>query len=270
VRRRELVFADAMVGLGLAPVLEPALGGNKPDLSVRLSDETIFAEVVTPDRSDAISEAYEQISGLAGLLMNACPSLSVELLLSPTASLGSLSDIAARVAAAPIADLVQELPGLGLLLKNPAPPTPIVEPSIRHAKPGPVIGTAKGGVTGGIVTLAAVRLPIDDKRAQRVLAAELHHFQRDQVNLLVMDVTLVIDGSVGWTDLIRRCFQPTRNLRIGAVILFEGSTVGSKAANWERWTVLRNPHAYRTPPNSLLDQIASLDSGPYDPSVRTK
>jgi hypothetical protein len=260
----ELIFADALLGLGIVPVLEPALGNNKLDVGIPYEGETIYAEVVTPGRGDAISEAQEQISGISRALVPRCVGLSVELLLTPSAALGSIAAIAAAVESAPVAESIQELPGIGQLLKRPAPATPTFSPSIPYPERRPVLGAMGAEIQSGVPTaIAAVRLPIDDERAQRVLAGELHHFQAEQTNLLVMDVTQVVGGSGSWRDLILRCFQPTRNRRIGAVILFEGSSVGPKVARWERWLVLRNPHALRKPPESLLNQIERLDSGRY-------
>jgi hypothetical protein len=264
----ELIFADALVGLDILPHLEPAVGKNKVDVGIPYAGETVFAEVVTPGRSDAIREAQEQINNISRELLSRSAGFNVELLLTPTAALGSIADIAAAVGAAPVSEAVQELPGIGRLLKGPAPATPVFQPSIPCTDPGPVLGTGGAEVQStGVVAMAAVRLPIGDQRAQRVLAAELHHLQPEQTNLLRMDVTQVIGGSGGWRDLILRCFQPGRNRRIGAVILFEGSSVGTKVERWERWLVLRNPHAYRKPPEDLLEQIEKLDYGRYPPTT---
>lgn len=259
----ELVFADALLGLGTIPVLEPTLGTHKLDLGIPYQGQTIFTEVVTPGRSDAISEAQDQISSISRALLPRCVGFSVELLLAPN-SVASISDIAAAVEAAPVAELIQDLQGIGQLLKRPAPATPMFQPSIPYSERRPVLGTAGAEIQSGVlIAMAAIRLPIGDERAQRVLAGELHHFQPEQMNLLMMDVTQVIGGSGSWRDLILRCFQPGRNRRIGAVILFEGSSVGPKMERWERWLVLRNPHAFRQPPESLLQQIEHLDSGGY-------
>jgi len=259
----ELHFAASLHQLGIVPELEPALAGKRPDLRFPFAGQTIFAEVISPDRSDAIVEAEQRISRLADMLTASCPGKNVELLLSSAHAVESLTDIASAVAAAPVTNAIQDIAGVGRLLKKASPQSAVVSPSIPHVIGGPHIGVSRAVHDPGGITVSAVRLPIDDQRAQRILSDELRHFQRDETNLLMMDVTQVLSGMRGWKKLLLRCFQPTRNLRIGAVVLFEGGIVAPQSDLWERWQVLRNPHALLKPPEALLQKIEALDDGPY-------
>ncbi len=207
-------------------------------------------------------EAEQRIASLADMLTVSCPGTTVEVLLA-TDAIESLAAIASAVSAAPVTDQIQDIRGVGRVLKKVSPQSAAISPSIPHVTPGPHVGMARTRQDAGGITVSSVRLPIDDQRAQRILSDELRHFQRDQANLLMMDVTQVISGTRGWKDLLLRSFQPTRNRRVGAIVLLEGGVMPPQFDLFERWLVLRNPHALVKPPESLLRQIETINDGPY-------
>ncbi len=259
----ELEVAAALVQIGLVPQLEPELGGKKLDAGFRYDGRDVYVEVIAPERSDAMKEASEAIHSLASRLANGNPGTRIEVLLTPPFSTDNSDDIVARVNSAQWRSVQREIAGIATFTKEAAPSTAIVSPRIAWRGESPVLGVGQGSVNGSVVTVVLVRLPMDDERAQRVLAGELHHFSRETPNLLIMNVTSVVGGMKGWTPLIEKCFQPTRNRRIGAVLLYEMMTVGLRAQIWERWRLVRNPHAYVPIPERLLDSLATLDQGEY-------
>src|SRR5712691_436533 len=97
---------------------------------------------------------------------------------------------------------------------------------------------------------SSVRVPITDHRVQRLLTAELHHFSRDEANLLAIDISRSAGSIRGWTPLIERRFQPTQNRRLGGVVVYQ--LVGTTPAIKHKWRALRNRHAYKPIPDALL------------------
>src|SRR5580765_1648870 len=76
--------------------------------------------------------------------------------------------------------------------------------------------------------LATPLVPVTDTRAKRLLYGESHHFSRDEMNVLVVDVTKIVTSLNAWSHLIARCFQPEQNRRFGAVVLFKSGMTGEK------------------------------------------
>lgn len=67
-------------------------------------------------------------------------------------------------------------------------------------------------------------------------------------------------GSIpDWVPLIERRFQPKLNRRFGAVILFSRINQLHNANMLRCYCVVRNPFAYRKPPEGLLRNIIKLD-----------
>ncbi|SRR6266568_342598 len=259
----ELEVAAALVQIGLVPQLEPELRGKKLDAGFCYDGRDVYVEVIAPERSDAMKEASEAIHSLANRLADENPGTRIEVLFAPPFSTDNSHEIVARVNSAQRRSVQREIAGIATFTKETAPPAAVISPRIAWSGKSPVLGSGTARVNGSEVTVVAVRLPMDDERAQRVLAAELHHFSKDLPNLLVMNVTSVVGGMKGWTPLIENCFQPTRNRRIGAVVLYETAIIGQKSQVWTRWRVIKNPHAYVPVPERLLDSIATLDQRDY-------
>jgi hypothetical protein len=258
----ELECAAGLVKAGLRPELGAPLAGKVLDATFLYGERSHYVEVIAPDRSEAIREAGDLLAHIATEIAGANRGASMEVLLNPSIGINQIRELVSLVSAATMSAEEHDAGGLGRFIKEPATSS-VISPRISNSDPGPVLAFGTAGFDGQVFTVAAVRLPIDDLRAQRTFAGELHHFSRNEANLIVMDVTRVIGGSGAWKPLIERCFQPTRNTRIGAVVLFEKGTIGPQAVVWERWTVARNPHARVPLSDTLLHALASLDYGPY-------
>ncbi len=261
--RSELEFAAGLVRIGLNPSLEPQLGAKKLDTRFVFDEQEVFCEVIAPERSDAMEDAEAQITAMARRLVQDNPDTEIEVLLSPSFDFAKSKDLEDSIWLTDVGLKRHEVPEAGAFIKFAAPLVPVVIPRLMAEAPGPVLGTAHMMNNTGNITQAVVRLPSGDWRAERLLTAELHHFSKDRMNLLAIDVSQVPGGMKEWVDPLQRRFQPTRNRRIGAVVLYEKSgLVGPTSKIWPRWRVLRNPHAYVPAPQSLLDAIGTLDSGP--------
>jgi hypothetical protein len=137
-------------------------------------------------------------------------------------------------------------------------------PSTLAVESRPILVCVHGFVVEGIPTSrATVRLPIGDDRAKRLLDGERDHFSRDQANLLIFNISRVVSDIDAWSKLVARCFQPTQNRRIGAVILYSTALMGGYERIWQRWRVVPNPFATTPLEPSLLTAIGKLDDGPY-------
>lgn len=254
----ELFVASHLVRIGYVSELEleAALGNNRVDASVRVDQTTVYLEVISPERSKTMTEGQVAIQALAARVRAANAGKKIELLLSVDLTDAVAADVCEFLLRAPLSADVQEIQGLGFAIVEPADGTLVVSPRIRSDADTTVFGAASGFSGDG--SLASVRMPITDHRVQWLLDGELHHFTRDTVNVLAIDVSHAAGSIRGWTPLIERRFQPTLNRRLGAVVVYQLSE--THPAIKYRWRALRNPHAYQPVPDSLLMAIESLNN----------
>jgi hypothetical protein len=256
----EVTFAAALVKSGYRPSLEPQLNGKRLDAVVDAEGEQVYVEVIAPERSNAIMEGQTAINLLADTLLTNVGT-NIEILFQTDISLEVSQRVLQFVESAPVTEEIQTIAGVAALLKRElkAEDVPVVGSTIPRTDSGPAIAISRIRRNETGVTAITVRLPVTDERAQRLLAGELHHFSQDEVNLLVINVTNVPRGIETWSPLLQRCLQPTRNRRVGAIILYEQSLSAHDGNIYQRWEVLRNPHAYKRIPESLLERIEILN-----------
>jgi hypothetical protein len=155
----------------------------------------------------------------------------------------------------PVSDKIWPLDDIALISSRAAGDDPNVGPTIQGPEAAAIIGAAQGSLECGVRTAGIVRVPVTDARAKRLLYAESHHFSREHMNILVMDVSKCVTSLKAWGKLIENCLQPTQNRQFGAVILFFAGITGEKMTPRQEWRVVRNPHAYKPVPEVLLDNI---------------
>jgi hypothetical protein len=244
----ELKIAYRLLRLGYHPELEPELNGKRLDCLIHVGNEPVYVEVIAPQEADVLIEIDQELGRFAHVLSNRFGSfdLEVDLLVDPSPEACDA--------------ILQAMAGLELSGMNNHHLDGLAEirvgnsssgaPSYADEYSGPayvVMAQRFGG--GGSISISRV---VSDDRAQKLFTQELDHFSRDHTNILIMDVTEVPDGIVGWTPLIQRRFQPTQNRRIGAVVMFEEEFIGTIQRTWQ---VLRNNYAYRRPPDVLLEEF---------------
>jgi len=139
-------------------------------------------------------------------------------------------------------------------------------PVLSEVWPSPdaaaIIGAAQCSIDNGVRTAGIVRVPVTDTRAKRLLYGESHHSSREEMNILVMDVTRVVSSLKVWSQLIERCLQPEQNQRFGAIVLFSAGISGERMAALQDWRAVWNPYAYKPIRESLLNKILVPNSRP--------
>ena len=257
----ELEFAEALVKCGLKPVLEPQLGSKTLDCLVQMGSERVYVEVIAPEQAAGIKDAQATLNRLAAEVVERTKGSRTEILLSeePGTRFDTILD---AVTTTPLDGRVHNIEGIARVCRDflgPQPPN--VGPLIANHDPRPAIAVASMRVGGGDVSTAAtVRLTITDERAHRLLSNELSHFSPTKRNILVIRTSEVPGGMKWWWPLALRWFQPRRNRRVGAIILYEqGAIWGHQYAIRQRWRVIENPYAYMRVPRSLTNAIGALD-----------
>lgn len=257
----EIKVAAALANLGYRLLLEPFLEGKRLDALVLVDENEVYVEVASPELSDAMKEAYAGMAALADRLAEESSGtcIDVHLVTEPTRDVLESVVEFIKTSTPSSTEVVCELPGVAFIRhqmfsenRSSFQPVPI-------SAGRPVLFTEHIGkrIGADVETHVSVNLPLSDGRAERLITAEIHHFSPKESNILVLDVTKVPDGIRSWTPLVERRFQPGRNRRLGAVVLFSDGIF--KAGILQMWSVLRNPYAYRPPPEPLLNGIASLN-----------
>jgi hypothetical protein len=259
----ELAVAAGLVRIGYPPTLEPPLGESVLDSVVNVDGRSVYIEVISPDTSAEMRAAREDVSQLATALVTSTAGTHTEVLLVGDPE-GKHAAIAAAAARAPVDEQVHELPGIGQVRRSANVPNvaPNLGPIIPNPDPRPVLACGRGQFNQDGGASATVRVPMTDNRAQRLLSAELHHFSRDEGNLLVVAVTRVPGGLDWWLPLVQRWFRPGRNTRVGGVALYDEGLVGAPLAARQRWRVVANPYARVRLPDALLEALRHLDESP--------
>jgi hypothetical protein len=263
----ELEFAAALVRCGFTPRLEPRLGRKSPDCLVEVESKQVYAEVIAPERSAEIRAAEATAERMATVLVERTTGTRTEVLLSGDPG-AQFDDILDAVTATLPDGRVHNVEGIARVRRDflgSQPPNvgPVIanyDPRPGH-DPRPAIGVARmTGGGGGVFTSATVRLPVTDERAHRLLSKELSHFSSTERNILVIRTTEAHGGMKWWWPLTLRWFQPSRNRRIGAIVLYEHSAMMyQQIAIRQRWRVIENPYAYMPVPRSLINAIGTLD-----------
>jgi hypothetical protein len=262
----ELRFAAGLIQAGYIPTLEPELNGNKLDASVTEGEERVFIEVISPELSQAMQNAEEGVSVLAGALTECTPGLITDVYLVADPDENVIRQVLQFVLSTPVlgANVPHEIAGVAFVKVQPFDPRIEFVRSSFIDRGKPAIGIVSTNKRGPHPSMAMVRLPIDDQRAARLMGAETHHFSRDETNVLAIDVSNIPGSIPDWIPLIERRFQPGLNRRFRAVILFTRVNQLHNANILRGYRVLRNQHAYRQPPEALLVAIANLDQGNAD------
>ncbi len=256
----ELTVAATFARLGFAPTFEVPVEGKVPDIAITIGSTSVYAEVITPNRSEIVKTVTDQINEIAGAILAAGPGGSIELFLDVDPDSVDAATVSRTIADSPYIDQPVEIPAAGRFIKRAFSFPPVVTPTIDRRTSGTVLGVARAVVEGNKGALVGVRVAVFDGRAKRLLAGELHHFPRNSPNVLVIDSGSVPGGVGDWVPSITRCFQPNQNTRISAVVLYQGGILGNPLDFHRTWKVLANPHAATPLPKDLLDALGTLPS----------
>jgi len=258
----EAFFAAELVKTGYVPAFEPRLEGKRLDALVDVQGKQVYVEIITPEQSESMKRAYIGMNDLATRLIKQNPGVIIDvyLLVEPAPDvLDTILNLVKNIDYSQY-NTTLETPDIAFLRYVPsqlqAQPSPF-DPLPNRL--GPVLLASMVGMKNRITSRATIRFPFSDERAERLINDKVSQFSRQEMNLLVIDVSNIPDGIRQWVALIKRRLQPKINRRFGAVVLFF-RYFQIKDANFKtRWSVLRNPYAYRPLPESLLNDIMSLN-----------
>jgi hypothetical protein len=252
----ELRLAATLMSLGYQPELEPPLLGHVLDAVIEVESHPIYFEVISPEISDASRKEFALMLDLANELAKENLGSHLEVFLADEID-AVIADATLRFARAiSFSARIWEMPGVGFLRKQEASKVSGLR-DVAPSTAGPIIGVAHATNEGGLSTVVGVNTEIRDERAARLLEAETKHFSREEINVVVIDLSKVPRGVDMFPALIRPRLQPRINRRFSAVLLFFDSVIGSGLVDTE-WRLIVNPNAYRQIPESFIQSLSSL------------
>ncbi len=274
----EAFFAEELMKIGHIPVLGPRLCGKRLDGLVYVQDKQVYIEIMTPELSDVMKQAYSGMNDLADRLTTQNPGANIDvyLLAEPTSHvLDTILNFVKKIIDSQY-NATLEIPDVAFLRYVPyrLQESPIKKESsdlhipmqllspfepVSNTLGLPILIVVCVTRKEGVISRVSIQFPLTDERAERLMIGEAHHFSHQEMNLLVMDVSGIPGGIRSWSALIQRRFQPKRNRRFGAVVLFASHMQIKNATVKTQWSVLQNPYAYRPLPESLLNAIMRLN-----------
>jgi hypothetical protein len=258
----ELVVAATLVDVGMRPQFEPSIDGKHPDLLIEFDGINVYAEVIHPDTSAQRSCTEKLTADVSNRILEIPAACNVDVLLDRHVSADEVTTLIEAIRAAIPSTEIQRHTDFASFLKAATEPNAgIIGSSKIPHPPGSLIGYSarvRAGPDGRAAVVVGAPVP-QDRRAHRLLGAELHHFSRDEHNMIVV-ATTAAGGNACWRELALRWFQPTRNTRVGAILLYEAAIVSDRA---ERvWQLVQNPWARRPLPDAALATFQSLSGDP--------
>jgi hypothetical protein len=253
----ELRFAARLLEAGLTPILEPSLGSKVLDSVVEFKSQQVYCEVIAPETSDAMQQMQEVATELGSRIIEQNTGRRVEVLLDGGDIEHLVQPLLDSIRERQPSGVIEVLAGIGRVSITETHGSLDVGPIIPGESDGVVQCAIRVRHEGNLRTAAIIRTPVSDERAKKLLYAESHHFSKDEMNVLVMDVTAVPGAIKGWSKLVERCLQPTQNRRIGAVLLFSSRMDGGSASLKYDWRAIKNQHAYKAIPDAFIRLIVS-------------
>ena len=254
----ELTVAAALAQIGFSPALQVETGTKRPDLAITVGNSPVYGEVIAPDRAEVVKETTDRMGEIATAILSGCDGANIELFLDFDPERIDIALASKFIADSPQTLEPAEVPEVGRFVKRPFTFPPITTPSIDRRTSGTVMGVARSSIRGTGGSLVAVRAPVFDGRAKRLLTAELHHFSKNAPNFVAINCGDVSGGMSDWASSLARCFQPKQNTRISAVLLYHSGLIGNPLQLHRAWKVLVNPHAANPLPDALLKAFESL------------
>ena len=228
------------------------LDGKNLDAKCDVEAQSVYLEVVTPERSDASVESQRQVVVLNERIGRSLQDCRIEIEITDTLDeqrIRRIVEAAMRATAGewtPVEDFAS--------VRKSA--SGEVAPRAFDGSGADVIIAGKRVVQRGPASVV-IRWNDNDCRAKRTFNAEYHHFSKSVPNILVVKACAV-RGVENWAELMAPLFQPGRNRKVGAIALFQQGLLGPPFAIRRRWRVLRNPYAHLPVPESLLERLESL------------
>jgi hypothetical protein len=256
----QLEFATTLKELGLEVTLEPELEGKHPDLAVSANGERVYVEVVAPELSAISKRGTQRIQHLANALIADSLGSEIEVLLLGDPTESQIDEIVECASSLPTPSEEIGLGTIARIRKDQCVGTPMIGPRIQDNSLMSLVSVGLVRSRNGVPGTISVRLPMTDERAAAMVARELHHFSREYANILVIDLTGVGGSRRDWGHLFRNALLPDLNRKVSAIILVYSGLVSSSTDVIRNWHVIRNTHALKPAPGSLLERIEALNT----------
>ena len=244
----ELVVGTTLVRLGYSPSFTAPIGNKNLDAVCSFSGQDVYFEVVCPEHSQAVGHEDRQVRELSTRLRDASSGYRLEVVILQPLTDETIAKIVDAATDAVDAEWMS-VPGVARLRKisldSDIPPTFDAE--------GSVVNFGRGTNSASVI-----RWEYSDERAARIFYHEYQHFSSEVPNVLVVN-TCAVGGVEEWAVQIERLFQPSRNRKCGAALLFHQGIIGPPEAIRRRWAVVRNPYAHLQIPDALFERIETLD-----------
>ncbi len=253
----EAYIASDLMKHGFIIEFEPEINGKRPDLLIHDTQNT-YIEIIAPNNSEAINQLFDELKISSEQIAMKYKGRKVDVLLLSEYNEKAKEAIESFLIENSENDIKGVIDDIALIsigsdLENP---NFVLDSEMPTSQP--MIGFSSILIDNLNKTLARnmIKSPVSDERVKRLISAETHHFSKNESNILIIDISKLISVTGPWIPIIYRCFQPERNTRFGAIILYTRTNV-SNGIQME-WSLIINPHAIKPIPKQTLEDIKKI------------
>lgn len=228
----ELIVASALMEKGLQVRLDVPCNGSVLDLAIENDARLVYVEITAPLESEYLARQRELSIEFGLRLDHASEGFSVEVEFAE--------------------DLTHELVDtlLDRLSSEHSGEWQTISSTVRFRRwPSPADSQVR-----------SIAYPGVDRRTEKIIRRKPDQLSTDVPNIVVIDVRSIGASVVEWLSATRRILQPTKNRRIGAVVLFQSFFSIHLDRGYRLWWVVENPHASCPVPPEILHTFAALDA----------
>lgn len=244
----ELILVDQLERAGFKTDLEPPILGKVLDAVTTVDGKKIFIEVIAPEVSDKGQEKAKLATDLLEKL-KPLKDLNIEIGIEDGFGYDKIESLVNAIQTMEIARWVENS-GVGRF--RTFPKGVALPPDFGQGESSFKVGWHIDLQTGARTT-KIVWFETEDQRAQRILNHEYEQLPESESNIIFIYSAYIGATIEDWEKNILRMFQPTRNRKIGAVVLWHQS-VGATPTVMEVFSkILVNPYAKIKVPEQVLD-----------------
>jgi hypothetical protein len=227
----ELIVAGSLIEKGLTIRLGAPCDGKVLDIAIENASGRVFVEITAPLKSKGTVEQER---------------LTLDLATRLNAEAGDFS-IAIEFTDDPTLEVIEAL--LAKLPTDASEEWQAVGDSARFRR----------WLAAPESRVLSVEYPGIDFRTEKILRMKAEQLAKTAPNILVIDMSAIGGSIAEWLDASRRLLQPTKNRRIGAVVLFRSLYSAHLDRGYRLWWIVENPHAYMPIPKNILEVFRDFD-----------
>lgn len=246
--------------LEIEPELQVANSKKYPDLKILCDNLWVYTEVTRPDYSDHQKELQKTMFKLTNSIKPVEVDKRIEIYFYKEPNESEIVDITkiCRDSLTKNAEFQEyNINGLAKIFINPFDQQRLHNFKGRIEEKRPVLFaiTLKSATKNGVQRrlIFSVGIPFTDERADNILGKKRKQLSKDELGLIVIDITNIPGGLKGWTEIIKRRLQPQLNRRIGAVLLVQRYI--SKGSMKTNKIIIEHPNPWHTLPNKFLEVL---------------